>query len=422
MRDVLAIILAGGEGKRLYPLTRDRAKPAVPFGGIYRLIDFTMSNVVNSGVRKTLVLSQYKSDSLHRHIQFGWNIFNPAFDEFITALPPQKRINDDWYNGTASAVHQNLYAIRSVSPKYVLILSADHVYKMDYSKMLEYHESVGADLTLGAIEVDVKDAHRFGIIRTNGSARISGFLEKPLSLDDDFMDDGAALGSMGIYLFKTEALLDILEQRCLHGTAVDFGADILPSMLGSHRVVAYPFVDENKKEAEYWRDVGTIDAYWEANMDLVSVDPVFNLYDEDWPIRTYHRQYPPAKTVFAGGDATARVARVYDSIISNGCIVSGGTVQNSVLSPGVRINSYSEVSESILMDRVQVGRHSRIRRAIIDKGVVIPRGTVIGYDYEEDRKRFTVSDDGIVVIPKGEILPPAPLMSVSTASGVAAEN
>ncbi len=422
MKDVLAVILAGGEGKRLYPLTRDRAKPAVPFGGIYRLIDFTMSNVVNSGVRKTLVLSQYKSDSLHRHIQFGWNIFNPAFDEFINTLPPQKRINEDWYNGTASAVHQNLYAIRSVNPKYVLVLSADHVYKMDYSKMIEYHESVGADLTLGAIEVTAEDAHRFGIIRANGDTRISGFLEKPLSLDGDFMDNGAAMASMGIYVFNTEALFDILERSCSHGTAVDFGADILPSMLGSHKVVAYPFVDENKKEAKYWRDVGTIDSYWEANMDLVSVDPVFNLYDEDWPIRTYQRQHPPAKTVFAGGDTTARVARVQDSIISNGCIVSGGTALNSVLSPGVKINSYSEVRESILMDRVQVGRHARIRRAIIDKGVIIPRGTVIGYDYEEDRRRFNVSDNGIVVISKGEILPPAPVMSVSTASVVAVES
>lgn len=422
MRDVLVVVLAGGEGKRLHPLTRDRAKPAVPFGGIYRLIDFTMSNVINSGIRKILILSQYKSDSLHQHIQAGWNIFNPSFNEFITMLPPQMRINNDWYNGTASAVHQNLYAIKSDGPKHVLILSADHVYKMDYSKMLDYHESVGADLTIGAIEIAVEESHRFGIIRTDDSGRTAGFLEKPKSLDADFLGGATAMGSMGIYLFSTGALLDVLEGDYADETFHDFGSDVIPSMLDSHRVFAYPFIDENKKEAEYWRDVGTIDAYWEANMDLVSVDPVFNLYDEDWPIRTYHKQYPPAKTVFAGGDDNARVARVFDSIISNGCIVSGGRVQNSVLSPGVKINSYSEVYESILMEGVQVGRYSKIRRAIIDKGVVIPRGTVIGYDFEEDRRRFNVSENGIVVIPKGDILPPAPVMSVSTAPSLAVES
>ena len=345
--NVLAVILAGGEGKRLYPLTRDRAKPAVPFGGIYRLIDFTMSNVINSDIRKILVLSQYKSDSLHRHIQFGWNILNPAFDEFITTLPPQKRINNDWYNGTASAVHQNLHSIESVNPEYVLVLSADHVYKMDYSKMLDYHINAGADLTVGTIEVAAEDCHRFGMLKANSEGRINDFLEKPASLGSDFVNGNEATGSMGIYLFNTEVLLNVLEKDYTDETSHDFGTDIIPSMLDSHRVFAYPFVDENKKEAEYWRDVGTIDSYWEANMDLVSIDPVFNLYDTDWPIRTYHRQYPPAKTVFAGGDAGNRMTQVFDSIISNGCIISGGRVQNSVLSPGVKINSYADVSESI---------------------------------------------------------------------------
>ena len=420
--NVLAVILAGGEGKRLYPLTRDRAKPAVPFGGIYRLIDFTMSNVVNSDIRKILVLSQYKSDSLHRHIQFGWNILNPAFDEFITTLPPQKRINNDWYSGTASAVHQNLYSIESVNPEYVLILSADHVYKMDYSKMLAYHKSAGADLTVGAIEVDSEDCHRFGMLKANSEGCVDDFLEKPASLGSDFVNSGGAMGSMGIYLFNTEVLLNVLEKDYTDETSHDFGTDIIPSMLDSHRVFAYPFVDENKNEAEYWRDVGTIDSYWEANMDLVSIDPVFNLYDTDWPIRTYHRQYPPAKTVFAGGDAGNRMAQVFDSIISNGCIISGGRVRNSVLSPGVKINSYSDVSESILMDGVQIGRHSKIRRAIIDKGISIPKGSIIGYDHKEDSKRFNVSENGIVVIPKGALLPPAPVMAVSTAQSMAVES
>ncbi len=411
-KDVLAVVLAGGAGKRLYPLTRDRAKPAVPFGGMYRLIDFTLSNAINSGIRKIFVLSQYKSDSLHRHIQFGWNIFNPALNEFLFLLPPQQRISEEWYTGTASAVHQNLYSIRSIGPKYVLILSADHVYKMDYSKLLDYHEEVGADLTVGAIEVALEEAHRFGILRVDDEYRITGFMEKPKALADEHFNGSRPMGSMGIYVFNTDALFDALEADSEEETDHDFGKNIIPSMLGSHRVCAYPFRDENRKEAEYWRDVGTLDSYWEANMDLVSVDPLFNLYDAHWPIRTYQGQYPPAKTVFAGGDDGKRVGLVLDSMISNGCIISGGRVQDSVLSPGVKINSYSEVYESVLMDGVQIGRYARIRRAIIDKRVLVPAGTVIGYDLERDSERFTVSDKGIVVIPKGTILPPAPTMAV----------
>jgi glucose-1-phosphate adenylyltransferase len=407
MKDVLAVVLAGGAGERLYPLTQHRAKPAVPFGGIYRLVDFTLSNAVNSEIRKIFVLSQYKSDSLHRHILMGWNIFNPALNEFITLLPPQQRINNEWYTGTASAVHQNLYSIQRMRPRYVLVLSADHVYKMDYSKMIEFHEGVGADITVGAVEVPFEEAHRFGILKTGAGGRVIEFLEKPRKLNGSFSNGVLPLASMGIYVFNTEALIELLEQDAREDTAHDFGRNIIPAALGAGKVCAYPFVDENKKQSKYWRDVGTLDSYWEANMDLVSVDPVFNLYDAEWPIRTYQEQYPPAKTVFAGGEDGRRVGLVLDSIISNGCIVSGGRVQNSVLSPGVRVNSYSEVHESVLMDCVQIGRHAKVRRAIIDKRVVIPPGTVIGYDPDEDRRRFTVTEKGIVVIPKGAVLEPA---------------
>ena len=410
--NTLALILAGGSGERLYPLTKHRTKPAVPFGGIYRLIDFSLSNTVNSGIRKIFVLSQYKSDSLHRHIRNGWNIFSHTLGEFIHSLPPQQRISEEWYTDTASAVHQNLYSIKKIAPKYVLILSADHVYKMDYSKMLEFHEKMGADLTVGAIEVPLEDACRFGVLRAGERSRIIDFVEKPRALSSAYFRDGGALASMGIYVFNTEVLIDILERDARQKTDHDFGKDIIPSMLQSHKVHAYPFEDENRGKARYWRDVGTIDSYWEANMDLISVVPEFNLYDTEWPIRTFQPQYPPAKTVYSGGNTEKRVGIALDSIVSGGCIISGGKVQNSILSPGVRINSYSEVRESVLMDGVEVGRHARIRRAIIDKDVIIPPGSIIGYDAEEDKRRFTISENGIVVIPKGTVLPAAPVISV----------
>lgn len=415
-KDVLAVVLAGGAGTRLYPLTRDRAKPAVPFGGVYRLIDFTLSNAVNSDIRKIFVLSQYKSESLHRHIEFGWNIFNPALNEFIAALPPQQRINEEWYTGTAAAVHQNLYSIQRINPRYVLILSADHVYKMDYCAMIQYHEAVGADLTIGAIEVPPKDAFRFGILQTGQDNRVTGFLEKPRNISAANLWRSGPMASMGIYVFDTYALMDVLEKNARMANEHDFGKNIIPSMVESHSVYAYPFVDENKNEANYWRDVGTLDSYWEANMDLVSVNPIFNLYDKEWPVRTYQQQYPPAKTVFAGGDDGQRVGLVLDSIVSNGCIISGGRVQNSVLSPGVKVNSYSEVRESILFEGVQVGRRAKIRRAIIDKNVTVPPGAVIGYDLQDDRKRFTVSKRGVVVIPRGTVLPPTGAVSAAMGS------
>jgi glucose-1-phosphate adenylyltransferase len=399
---MLAVILAGGAGERLHPLTAHRAKPAVRFGGMYRLIDFTLSNAVNSGIRKILVLSQYKSDSLQRHIQCGWNLFSVDLGEFITIMPPQQRINNNWYLGTASAVRQNLYSIEKIAPEYVLILSADHVYKMDYNKMLEHHVSTGADVTVGAIDVPPEQAYRFGIVEMDEQSRITGFIEKPKDLAVLGLS-GTPLASMGIYLFSTEALYEILRRDEHEEQEHDFGKHIIPSMLFSHNIHAYPFVDENKKEAEYWRDVGTIDSYWEANMELVAVDPVFNLYDAGWPIRTCQPQYPPAKTVFAGGRDGNRVGMILDSIVSSGCIVSGGRVQNSVLSPGVKVNSYAEVYDSVLMDGVEVGRHAKIRHAIIEKNVKVPQHAVIGYDIGEDRERFPVSKSGVIVVNRAPV-------------------
>ncbi|RJP18016.1 MAG: glucose-1-phosphate adenylyltransferase [Candidatus Abyssobacteria bacterium SURF_5] len=407
-REVLGVILAGGAGQRLYPLTKEQAKPAVVFGGTYRLIDFTLSNAVNSNIRHIFILSQYKSDSLHRHIHSGWNLFASELDEFITILPPQQRINDQWYSGTASAVRQNLYSINGFRPKYVLILSADHVYKMDYAKMLDYHKKMGAEITVGAIEVRPEDTHRFGILQVDADQRITDFVEKPKNLTA-CRNGGCPVASMGIYLFNIDALNDVLARDIKEELENDFGKDIIPSALRTRRIHAYQFIDENKKRAKYWRDVGTIDSYWEANMDLVAVDPEFNLYDSDWPIRTYHPQYPPAKTVFAGGKDGRRVGLVLDSIISNGCIISGGRVQNSVLSFGVRVNSYADISQSILMEGVRVGRSAKIRRAIIGKNVIIPPGALIGYDWAEDRKRFTVSENGVVVVPEETIIRPASL-------------
>jgi len=403
MKEVLAVVLAGGAGERLYPLTKDRAKPAVPFGGIYRLIDFTLSNAVNSEIRKIFVLSQYKSDSLNRHIQYGWNIFSPEFDEFILVLPPQQRISEEWYTGTASAIYQNIYSIRKSNPKYVMILSADHVYKMDYSKMLEFHKEQRADLTVSAIDVPLEEVHRFGILQVDDRYRITSFVEKPKTLSSAFFNGSQTLASMGIYIFDTDVLIDVLEKDAKRNTEHDFGKNIIPSMFQSHRIFAYPFRDENKKKVQYWRDVGTIDSYWEANMDLVSVDPVFNLYDPDWPIRTYQGQYPPAKMISAGRDGV-QPGLVLDSIVSPGCLIRGGRVQNSVLSPGVRVNEHAEVRESVLMDGVVVGRHARVRRAIISKNVEIPPGANIGSNTDEDKRRFLVSEKGVVVIPKGAVL------------------
>jgi glucose-1-phosphate adenylyltransferase len=395
------MILAGGKGERLHPLTMHRAKPAVPFGGIYRIIDFTLSNCINSGVRKIAVLPQYKSLSLDKHLRLAWNFFSGELNEYIISVPPQQRVGDRWYQGTADAIYQNIYMIEKDAPDHLLVLAGDHIYKMDYAEMFRFHQEKKADATVAAIEMPRNMASSFGVVEVDDDCRIVGFEEKPKDPKPIPGRSDTAFASMGVYLFNTKKAIENLEVDALQDTAHDFGKNIIPQMLKADRVCAYNFKDENKKEAKYWRDVGTIDAYWEANMDLVSVDPQLNLYDKAWPIRTYQAQNPPAKFVFAQEKKGGRLGIALDSIIAHGCIVSGGRVQNSVLSPNVRVNSYSEVRDSILMENVDIGRRCRIQKAIIDKDVTIPAGSEIGYNLEKDKKRYHVTPSGIVVIAKG---------------------
>jgi glucose-1-phosphate adenylyltransferase len=398
MKDTLGVLLAGGAGERLYPLTRDRAKPAVTFGGIYRIIDITLSNCVNSGLRKIYILTQYKALSLNRHVREGWgNIVGREMGEFIEVLPPMKRVSEEWYQGTADAVYQNIYSIGSEQPQFVLILSGDHIYKMNYGLMMQQHRDSGADVTLATIQIDPDEVARFGVVDIDSEHRVHGFLEKPkeTTLRSPY-NPAKVSASMGIYIFNTDVLIPaLLKDAEDTQSSHDFGKDILPRMVGDYRVYSFDFVDENKKEALYWRDVGTLEAYYEANMDIVSVSPVFNLYDDEWPIRTHQQQYPPAKFVFA---EAGRTGQALDSIVSAGCIVSGSAVKNSVLSPDVRVNSYSEIDASILFAHVNVGRHCRVRKAIIDRDVHVPEGTSIGYDSEADRQRYFVTDSGITVV------------------------
>jgi len=394
------MILAGGQGERLYPLTKDRAKPAVPFGGIYRIIDFTLSNCINSGLRKICVLTQYKSYSLDRHLRIGWNIFNNELEEFIENIPPQKRISDMWYQGTADAVYQNIYVLESEHPEKVLILAGDHIYKMDYRELIEFHETNNADLTVPCIEVPIKEASRFGVMSIDNEQRIVEFNEKPASPKPIQSNPEMALVSMGIYLFNTQVLVKRVIEDTKRDTTHDFGKNIIPSMINKDRVFAFIFRDKNNKAVKYWRDIGTIDAYWEANMDLVQVDPIFNLYDNNWPIRTYHEQLSPAKTVFTELFPGGRCGTVLDSLVSNGCIISGARVERSILSPNVRIDNYSEVIDSILMAGVRIGKNVKIRKAIIDKSVIVPDGKHIGYNLEADARQFVISEKGVIVAHK----------------------
>jgi glucose-1-phosphate adenylyltransferase len=403
MRKVLTFIMAGGKGERLYPLTRDRAKPAVPFGGIYRIIDFTLSNCINSGLRRIYVLTQYKSASLERHIRLGWNILPSELGQFIEILPAQQRVSETWYLGTADAIYQNLYTLEDENPDEVLILAGDHVYKMNYYTMIDFHRDNNADLTVGVVEIDKEKSTHYGVVEVNGSGRVMGFQEKPAKPKTIPGEPDKIYASMGIYVFNRTVLENELQEDAQKiNSSHDFGKDIIPQMLKKGlKIIAHNFVDENKKGAKYWRDIGTIDAYYEANMDLIQVEPVFNLYDNNWPIRTYQEQFPPAKTVFAGEEIPGRVGLMLDSLVCGGCIVSGGRIQRSILSCNVRINSYSEVRDSILMEGVNVGRYAKIKKAIIDKDVDIPQGMVIGYDLEEDKKKFNVTESGIVVVAKG---------------------
>ena len=399
IQDTLVVVLAGGQGERLYPLTKHRAKPAVPFGGIYRIIDFALSNCLNSQLKRICVLTQYKSDSLDRHIRLGWNIFSYDRGEFIFTIPPQFRASEKWYQGTADAVYQNIYTIERKNPEYALILCGDHIYKQDYSELLEFHVGMGADVTVSTIEFLREAASNLGVLEIDRELRIIGFEEKPQNPKPMPSDPNLVLASMGIYVFNTPVLIRALLEDAETDTSHDFGRNIIPSLIGDKKIFAYNFKDRNRKEAKYWRDVGTLDAYFDANMDLIAIDPQFNLYDKEWPVRTHVRSYPPAKTVFAL-EHENRVGVALNSIISQGSIVSGGRVRNSILSPEVRVNSYSHVDECILMHGVDVGRHAKLRRVIVDKYVHIPPGVEIGYNLDEDRRRFTVTESGIVVIPR----------------------
>jgi glucose-1-phosphate adenylyltransferase len=417
MRDVIALVMAGGKGERLHPLTLDRSKPAVPFGGIYRIIDITLSNCINSNIYKIIVLPQYKAQSLVEHLEAGWNIFSYALGHFMKVVPPQMRVGEDWYRGTADSVRQNLYLIERESPECLLILSGDHVYKMDYGLFRAYHEEKGADITVSVIEVPVSQAYRFGIVEVEDDYSITGFKEKPASAEPMPGDSRHVLASMGVYIFKTEVMIDLLKST----DKDDFGRDIIPMALEKYSLSAFPYKKENRiedfvytvdedggrvrvlepriRDSSYWRDVGDLDAYWNANMDLTGVDPNFNLYGSKWPLRTFQVQYPPVKTIFRD-TASKRTGMALDSIVGQGSIISGGIVKTSVLSHNVIVNSWSEVCESVILADVEIGRHSKIMKAIIDKGNRIPPNIEIGYNPEEDRKRFTVTPRGIVVVAK----------------------
>src|SRR5580692_3278971 len=401
MENVLAILLAGGAGERLHPLTKDTAKPAVPFGGAYRIIDFTLSNCINSDVRRILILTQYKALDLIRHIRDGWNILSAELGEYIEVLPPMKRVHEDWYQGTADAVFQNFQSIEAEAPERTLILSGDHIYKMNYRDMLAWHRRNAADITIATIQVPPSEAGRFGVVEIGEDYRVVGFEEKPQHghPKPSRFDSSMVSASMGIYVFQTDVLLRALHEDALDpDSSHDFGRDLLPNSLRKTRVVAYDFRDINAGQVRYWRDVGTLDAYYEANMDLVAVAPEFNLYDQRWPIRTKATQAPAAKFVFA--QEGQRMGLAVDSVVSPGCIISGGRVNRSVLSPFVRVNSYCEIDESILLPRVTIGRYSRIRRAIVGEDVVLPENSRVGFDAEEDEALGrVVTASGITVVP-----------------------
>ena len=404
LRDVMAIVLAGGRGSRLDPLTRDRAKPAVPFGGIYRIIDFTLSNCINSDLRKILVLTQYKAVSLNRHIDQGWMFLSRELDEYIEVIPPQQRIGESWYQGTADAIYQNVYTIEKAAPRDTLILAGDHIYKMNYAEMIAAHRRNKADLTIACLTVPLAQSREFGVMTVDQDNRVIGFREKPENPEPMPGHPDMVLASMGIYVFSTDVMYERLFQDAAKKETSnhDFGKDIIPGMLDSSRVFAYPFRDENRKQAAYWRDVGTLDAYFQTSMDLISVDPILNLYDREWPIHTYQPPMPPPK--FVHTDPNRRGA-AFNSIVCQGAIVSGGQVYRSIISPGVRINSFSLVEDSILFDGVEVGRFAKIRRAIIDKDVKIPAGFEIGYNRELDLARgLTITEEGVTVVAKAEDL------------------
>jgi glucose-1-phosphate adenylyltransferase len=395
-RHTLALILAGGRGSRLQKLTEWRAKPGVPFGGKFRIIDFPLSNCLNSGIRQVGVLTQYKADSLIRHIQQGWGFLRAELGEFVDILPAQQRLQESWYAGTADAVYQNLDIFRQRDPEYILILAGDHIYKMDYGLMLAYHVEQQADLTIACMEVPLEEARAFGVMHIDENKRVREFVEKPAHPPAMPDRPDHALASMGIYIFNTSFLFEqLIKDADTPGSSHDFGKDIIPEVIKKYRVFAYPFRDVQSGVQAYWRDVGTVDAYWAANMELIGVNPELNLYDTDWPIWTYQAQTPPAKFVFDDDD---RRGMAVDSMVSGGCVISGSEVRHSLLFSNVRVNSYSSVKDSVILPEVNIGRHCRITKAIIDKGCKIAPNTVIGEDPEEDRERFHVSPDGVVLV------------------------
>jgi glucose-1-phosphate adenylyltransferase len=392
----VALVLAGGRGSRLKALTDWRAKPAVPFGGKFRIIDFPLSNCINSGIRRIAVVTQYKSHSLQRHLQRGWSFMSGQFGEFLEVLSAQQRVREGWYEGTADAVYQNLDIIRHYNAEYVLILAGDHVYKMDYGKMIAAHVAKGADVTVGCIPVPLKEASAFGVMAVDGDERIVEFAEKPKHPKPMPGDPTKALASMGIYVFSAPYLRDRLKTDAVESMSThDFGQNILPAAIRTDETFAFPFVSGNTGASGYWRDVGTVDAYWAANIDLANLEPQLNMYDEDWPIWTYQEQLPPAKFAF---DDDERRGMAVDSLVSGGCLLTGAVVRHSILFSNVRVHSYSTIEDSVILPDVEIHRNCRLSRCVIDKGTVIPEGTVIGEDRAEDERRFYVSEGGIVLV------------------------
>lgn len=396
----LGVLLAGGVGSRLHPLTEDRAKPGVPFGGKYRIIDFTLSNCYHSGLRQILVLTQYKSQSLQTHLRDGWSIYNPGIGEYITAVPPQMRTGDTWYVGTADAVYQNLYMLERSNADRVIILSGDHIYRMDYAAMIKFHCENFADATIACMKVPIAEASEFGVMDVNDDGKIVGFLEKPTDPPCVPGDPDHALASMGIYIFSRTLLCRVLrEDHENPESSHDFGKDILPKLIKTHELYGYEFADNagRVRGKAYWRDVGTIDSFFEAHMDMLKPNPPLDLYQRDWSIRTTEKQAPPARTVPGPGGASSGI---HDSMLGSGVVVQGGSVNHSVLSRNVKISEDATVEDCVLFDHVKVGSGCKLRRCIIDKHVRVPANEVIGYDVEEDRRRFAVSEGGIVVVPK----------------------